>query len=163
MTLSTSASIADVKYETVNGGSLVASAEIGIGQVIIISDETVFLPGAVHVASGTPLKISVSGRSHSHPTCKPIDLMQYLVRLICPPNGTVLDPFAGTGTTAEAALREGMRAILIEREAQYCEDIRRRMRLAFAGPDERCYASIKARGLTESPGPLFDGWEEAAE
>lgn len=77
--------------------------------------------------------------------------------------GVVLDPFAGTGTTAEAALREGMRAILIEREEQYCEDIRRRMRLWLGGPDERRHASLKARGLVESPGPLFDGWPEAAE
>ena len=51
-----------------------------------------------------------------HPTVKPLDLMQYLVRLITPPKGTCLDPFAGTGTTGEAAYREGMSAVLIERE-----------------------------------------------
>eukprot|EP01009_Symbiontida_sp_KSa7_P004099 NODE_1_length_16519_cov_5.649970_g0_i0.p2 GENE.NODE_1_length_16519_cov_5.649970_g0_i0~~NODE_1_length_16519_cov_5.649970_g0_i0.p2 ORF type:complete len:415 (-),score=121.90 NODE_1_length_16519_cov_5.649970_g0_i0:7020-8264(-) len=66
-----------------------------------------------------------------HPTVKPLDLMRYLVRLITPPGGLVLDMFAGTGTTGEAALAEGMRAILIEREAQYQTDIANRM--AFAG------------------------------
>lgn len=76
-----------------------------------------------------------------HPTVKPVDLMQWLVRLITPPGGTVLDPFTGTGTTGEACLREGFHAVLIEREAEYQDDIRRRMRLALtAGPDERARA-----------------------
>ena len=91
-----------------------------------------------------------------HPTIKPVDLMQYLVRLVTPPGGVVLDPFSGTGTTGEAAWREGMRAILIEAEAEYQADTRRRMQLALAGPDERQWATVKAKGLTEGPGPLFD-------
>jgi DNA modification methylase len=80
-----------------------------------------------------------------HPTVKPLDLMQYLVRLVTPPGGTVLDLFAGTGTTGEAAWREGFRAILIEREAEYQADIRRRMAHALAGPDERKRAIAKAK------------------
>jgi DNA modification methylase len=91
-----------------------------------------------------------------HPTVKPLDLMQYLVRLVTPKGGTVLDPFAGTGTTGEAAFREGMRAVLIERENEYVEDIRRRMALVLAGPDERMRESVKARGTVASPGPLFE-------
>ena len=55
----------------------------------------------------------------SHPTVKPLALMEWLVRLTCPPGGTVLDPFAGSGTTAEACMREGMRCITIERDAEY--------------------------------------------
>ena len=62
-----------------------------------------------------------------HPTVKPLALMRYLVRLVTPPGGTVLDPFAGTGTTGEAAAAEGFSAILIEREAEYVADIRRRL------------------------------------
>lgn len=62
-----------------------------------------------------------------HPTVKPVDLMAWLVRLVCPKGGLVLDPFAGTGTTGMACLREGMRAILIEREAEYFADIKRRL------------------------------------
>jgi site-specific DNA-methyltransferase (adenine-specific) len=61
-----------------------------------------------------------------HPTVKPVKLMQYLVRLITPPGGTVLDCFAGTGTTGQAAITEGCRAILIEREEEYLADIDRR-------------------------------------
>lgn len=92
-----------------------------------------------------------------HPTVKPVDLIQYLVRLVTPRNGVVIDPFAGTGTTAEAASREGMRAILIEREAEYLADIARRMGLLLAGPDERVRERVKARGDTAvDAGPLFD-------
>jgi site-specific DNA-methyltransferase (adenine-specific) len=97
-----------------------------------------------------------------HPTVKPIDLMRYLVRLVTPSGGTVLDPFAGTGTTGEAAYREGFNAVLIEREAQYLEDIARRMELVMAGPDERRREIIKASGKAELAGPLFD-FPEAAE
>jgi site-specific DNA-methyltransferase (adenine-specific) len=96
-----------------------------------------------------------------HPTVKPVDLMQWLVRLVTPAGGLVLDPFAGTGTTGEAAFREGMRAILIEREAEYQDDIRRRMKLALAGPDERRRESIKAKTKDEpqDAGPLFSEWD----
>lgn len=65
-----------------------------------------------------------------HPTVKPIKLVRYLVRLVTPPGGVVLDPFAGTGTTGQAALEEGFKAILIEREEEYLEDIRRRFGMA---------------------------------
>ena len=90
-----------------------------------------------------------------HPTVKPLDLMQWLVRLVTPKGGTVLDPFAGTGTTGEAAWREGMHAVLIEAEPEYQADIRRRMALALAGPDERSRESIKAKNLPRDDGPLF--------
>lgn len=61
-----------------------------------------------------------------HPTVKPIDLIAYLCRLITPPGGVVLDPFAGSGTTGVAALAEGFRVVLCEREAEYVADIRSR-------------------------------------
>jgi len=62
-----------------------------------------------------------------HPTVKPLGLMRWLVRLVCPPGGLVLDPFAGTGTTAEAAVLEGMRCVLIERDPDYLTLIDARM------------------------------------
>lgn len=55
----------------------------------------------------------------AHPTVKPLDLMRWLVRLVTPPGGVVLEPFAGSGTTAEACVIEGFRCIAIEREADY--------------------------------------------
>jgi DNA modification methylase len=62
-----------------------------------------------------------------HPTVKPVALMRWLCRLVTQPGGTVLDPFAGSGTTGMAALAEGFSAILIEREAEYVSDIKCRL------------------------------------
>lgn len=64
------------------------------------------------------------GKENTHPTVKPVELMRYLVRLVTPPGGLVLDPFAGSGTTGQAALAEGLRCVLIEKEAEYVEGIR---------------------------------------
>ncbi len=63
----------------------------------------------------------------AHPTVKPLDLMRYLVRLVTPPGGVVLEPFAGSGTTLEAAVIEGFRAIGIERETDYLPLITQRL------------------------------------
>jgi DNA methylase len=97
-----------------------------------------------------------------HPTVKPLDLMQYLVRLITPKGGMVIDPFAGTGTTGEAAFREGFRAVLIEREEEYQADIRRRIKLCMAGPDERKREATKAKQADKpvDAGPLFGGGQD---
>lgn len=59
------------------------------------------------------------GARNFHPTVKPVELMRYLVRLITPPAGTVLDPFTGSGTTGMAALLEQRAFVGIEREAEY--------------------------------------------
>lgn len=62
-------------------------------------------------------RVTVNGVKH--PTVKPVALMRELVRLVTPPGGTVLDPFAGSGTTVEASLREGMRCVAFERDPAY--------------------------------------------
>lgn len=62
-----------------------------------------------------------------HPTVKPLDLMQWLVRLVTPTGGIVLEPFAGSGTTAEACMREGFECIAIEREPSYLPLILQRL------------------------------------
>lgn len=65
-------------------------------------------------------KVSRKERDGStHPTMKPIALMAWLVRLVTPPGGVVLDPFMGSGSTGIAALREGARFVGIEREPEY--------------------------------------------
>lgn len=65
-----------------------------------------------------------------HPTVKPTDLMAYLIRLITPPGGVVLDPFTGSGSTGKAAVREGFQFIGIEREAEYLAIARARIEAA---------------------------------
>jgi len=62
----------------------------------------------------------------NHPTVKPVELMRYLVRLVTPKDGIVLDPFAGTGTTGEACILEDRNYYLIEAEESYIKDIENR-------------------------------------
>lgn len=90
-----------------------------------------------------------------HPTVKPVDLMQYLCRLVTPPGGTVLDPFAGSGTTGEAAYREGFDAILIEREVGFAQDIRDRLALCSAGPASRKRATAAKKAGDVALGGVF--------
>ena len=59
------------------------------------------------------------GTGNNHPTVKPTELMRYLVRLVTPPGGKVIDPFSGSGSTGKAAVLEGFKFIGIEREAEY--------------------------------------------
>jgi len=73
-------------------------------------------------------KASAKDRAGSlHPTVKPVALMQWLIRLVAPPGATILDPFAGSGTTGAAAALEKCRAVLIEKDENYYADIVKRM------------------------------------
>ena len=75
-------------------------------------------------------------RQNFHPTVKPIALMRYLVRLVTPPNGTVLDPFAGSGTTLVAAILEGFSPVGMELTADYLPIINARVEWALKQPKE---------------------------
>ena len=68
----------------------------------------------------------------NHCTVKPIKLMEHLVNLVTPPNGIVLDPFAGSGTTGEAAVKNGFFPIMIEKEKEHFDDIYKRMNRFFS-------------------------------
>lgn len=79
--------------------------------------------------NGFSAKISNTNRprANHHPTVKPLDLMQWLCRLVTPPGGLVLDPFMGSGSTLIAADREGFNAIGMELDPEYAEIARRRL------------------------------------
>lgn len=83
----------------------------------------------------------VDGVAHS--TVKPVTLMRWLVRMVTPPGGTVLDPFAGSGTTIEAATLEGFNATGIEREPDYLPLIQHRI--------ERAQNTIQEKENTTQP------------
>jgi len=70
---------------------------------------------------------SERGEGNNHPTVKSLSLMRYLCRLITPPGGLILDPFAGSGTTCLAAKQEGFHFLGIEKEPEYAEIARRRI------------------------------------
>lgn len=63
--------------------------------------------------------VSITMNKNHHPTVKPTDLMRYLCRLVTPPNGTLLDPFTGSGSTGKAAVAEGFSFIGVEQSAEY--------------------------------------------
>ena len=64
-------------------------------------------------------KFSTQPQKNAHPTVKPTDLMRYLVRMVTPPNGVVLDPFMGSGSTGKAAMLENKKFIGIEMDKEY--------------------------------------------
>jgi site-specific DNA-methyltransferase (adenine-specific) len=70
---------------------------------------------------------NTNGAANTHPTVKPTELMRWLIRLVTPPGGIILDPFGGSGSTGVAAQAENARCILIERETEYLNIIRQRL------------------------------------
>jgi DNA modification methylase len=82
----------------------------------------------------------------AHPTVKPVDLMRWLVKLVTPPGGIVLEPFAGSGTTVEACVLEGFRCIAIEREGDYLPLILQRIRKPHA-------VGLDLGGWDDTPAP----------
>jgi site-specific DNA-methyltransferase (adenine-specific) len=67
------------------------------------------------------------GTRSGHPTVKPTALLRHLVRLVTPPEGVVLDCFAGSGSTGKAAMLEGFRFVGIEKDPEYVEIARARI------------------------------------
>jgi site-specific DNA-methyltransferase (adenine-specific) len=113
-----------------------------------------------HLDSGTAARFFYCAKADKqdrwgsrHPTVKPVELMKWLVPLVTPPGGLVLDPFAGSGTTGVAALATGRDCILIEREDQYIADIKERLAFYEGGGAHSVQAKNRSR-KTEA-GPLF--------
>ena len=92
-----------------------------------------------------------------HATVKPVDLMRWLARLVTPPGGYVLEPFAGSGTTGIACLAEGFGCTMLELEAEHVADIERK--LAILRGDGRLLVEEHKRGRhdprNDDLGPLF--------
>jgi site-specific DNA-methyltransferase (adenine-specific) len=74
-----------------------------------------------------------NGSKNDHPTVKSISLMRYLCKLITPPNGIVLDPFCGSGSTGLAAYLEGFQCIMIDSDSHFCEIAEARMKSVIKG------------------------------
>ena len=111
------------RFETkqTTGGGGITSPNDEAGHVIVSGDK------------GTAGKYgsAKAPQKNNHPTVKPIKLMQYLVRLITPKDGTVLDPFMGSGSTGIACEHEGFDFIGIEKNEEYCEIAKARIDAAI--------------------------------
>ncbi|HLY06146.1 MAG TPA: DNA methyltransferase [Rhizomicrobium sp.] len=104
-------------------------------------------------AAGKPSSLSEgrdTQRRNTHPTVKPTALMQWLVRLVTPPGGMVLDPFMGTGSTGRACVLEGFDFIGIEREAHYVELARLRIAAAERKAPSPTIADLFANLLVQN-------------
>ena len=82
------------------------------------------------VGGDNPRNRTNEAKQNFHPTVKPTALMEYLVKLVTPPGGTVLDPFTGSGSTGKAALLNGFKFIGIELTADYLPIIEGRLKHA---------------------------------
>ena len=85
-----------------------------------VVDNGLFRPGPQLKRNCTLRQVETAElRGNIHPTVKPTNLMRWLVRLVTPAGGTVLDPFLGSGSTGRAAVLEGMRFIGIEKDTEH--------------------------------------------
>ncbi len=107
--------------EKESGGSRAESADDFSPKLSIIVERSVSLPVVGRVRSGMRLTLNGNaGSPATHPAVKPIALMRWLVRLVTPPDGVVLDPFCGSGSTLVAATEEGFGFIGIDISREYC-------------------------------------------
>lgn len=101
------------------------------GKVLRVSPCDGYRPGIARSRDYVEQRVGVDGRAaQAHAAAYPIDLAAWMLRLVCPPGGTVLDPFAGSGTTGVAALREGRSFVGVERMPEYAAVARERLEKA---------------------------------
>lgn len=93
-------------------------------------------------------------KKNNHPTVKPTDLMRYLVRMVTPTGGTVLDPFMGSGSTGKAAVLENFKFIGIELDPDYIEIAEARIK--FADPADEVYEDETPTTETKQVDNLFE-------
>ena len=74
------------------------------------------------------LSLPLVGKNKGHPAVFPVELPTFFIRLLSPEGGLVIDPFAGSGTTAVAAFREGRSCVLIDNNKRYCRQAEERLR-----------------------------------
>lgn len=101
-------------------------------------------PGKFHDMCGSNvLRFGrVRGQDKDHPTQKPVDLIQSLIRVSAARDALVVDPFCGSGSHGVAALKEGRRFLGVERDPEYCDVARRR--LAATGENRELFAEVGA-------------------
>lgn len=102
-------------------------AGIGGASRFFLTSQVPFAYSAKAGPKERPVIVRDDGTEIRHVSVKPLKVMRWLVRLLTPPGGLILDPFAGSVTTLEAAVLEGFDVVGVEREADYVELIKQRL------------------------------------
>jgi len=127
---STSANIQVASGREDSNTNLVVNVESHSLSTTITNAKMASLLGVKNVPLPLQLRVSVEESHSEHPTVKPVDLMRYLVRLVTPTNGIVLDPFMGSGSTGKACMLEGFKFAGIDMTPEYLEIARARIKHA---------------------------------
>lgn len=104
-----------------------------------VGKETVLPSNVLSVPEDDPtnvLSLALVGKNKGHPAVFPIDLPLFFIKLLCPENGLVVDPFGGSGTTGIAALSYGRRSVLIDNNTEYCQAALKRLREEAAAQED---------------------------
>lgn len=104
--------------------------------------ELVWVKGGYGVYCHRDLSMNALAGERAHPSQKPVPLMRWVIRKATKPDDVILDPYAGSGSTAEAAMREGRQCVLIEQDPAYCDVIRRRIRRADCREPGTLFAGV---------------------
>lgn len=99
-------------------------------------------------------------RRNNHPTVKPVSLMRYLVRLVTPAGGRILDPFCGSGSTGKAAMLEGFVFVGLEQDAGYCRIARARIQWAAGEWDKSQVITKTIWDIHKTTEPMTAGINE---
>lgn len=83
--------------------------------------------GKASVLPSNVLSLALVGKNKGHPAVFPVELPLFFIKLLCPEDGLVVDPFGGSGTTGIAALSAGRRSVLIDNNADYCKEAVQRL------------------------------------
>ena len=96
------------------------------------------MSGIARCCDVVSIPVALNAKGNSHPAQYPAELAEWIVRLLCPEFGLVLDPFLGAGSTAEGVLRAGgeRKYVGIEVNAQYCLDAETRIKAFLARKDQ---------------------------
>ena len=102
--------------------------------------------------------INPETKKNNHPTVKPTELMKYLIKLVTPPNGIILDPFMGSGSTGKAAVMEGFNFIGVEMQKEYYDIAEARIKNAMLPKIEKpkVKKEKKPKSTTILPSTLFE-------
>ena len=103
----------------------------------------------IYQAKAGPAEKRLDTEVEAHPTVKPVALMRYLVRLVTPPGGIVLDPYVGSGTTAVAAVLEGVQFIGMDKHEPYVQRARLRVEKALRGEEPLPKAKVLSKVVLE--------------